>query len=157
MKFKKYLIIIAVFLCPVFYVFSCHNSGTKNIDNVISFNTKLSFYQLFKGRMAALEPNNGVETLQLSSTLFTDYAEKQRLIKLPKGKQVVLNGEGLPIFPEGTIIAKTFYYSDVAGKGRQIIETRLLILNKSKWNVATFQWNPAQNEAFLLTKGATFR
>jgi uncharacterized repeat protein (TIGR03806 family) len=155
MKFKKYLIIIAVFLCPVFYVFSCHNSGTKNIDNVISFNAKLSFYQLFKGRMAALEPNNGVETLQLSSTLFTDYAEKQRLIKLPKGKQVVLNGEGLPIFPEGTIIAKTFYYSNVAGKGRQIIETRLLILNKSKWNVATFQWNPAQNEAFLLTKGAS--
>jgi uncharacterized repeat protein (TIGR03806 family) len=155
MKFKKYLIIIAVFLCPVVYVLSCHNSGTKNIDNEISFNTKLSFYKLFKGSISALEPNDNVETLQLASTLFTDYAEKQRLIKLPKGKQVILNGEGLPIFPDGTIIAKTFYYANVVGKGRQIIETRLLILDKSKWNVATFRWNAKQNEAFLVTKGAT--
>jgi uncharacterized repeat protein (TIGR03806 family) len=155
MKLKKYLIIIAVFLCPVFYVFSCHQSGTKSIANVISFDNRLSFYKLFKGSMAALEPNNGVETLQLSSTLFTDYAEKQRLIKLPKGKQVILNGEGLPVFPEGTIIAKTFYYTHVVNKGRQMIETRLLILHQSKWNVATFQWNAAQNEAFLVTKGAT--
>jgi len=154
MKFKKYLLIMAVLLCPVVYVLSCHNSGTKNIDNVISFDSKLSFYKLFKGNMAGLEPNNGVETLQLSSTLFTDEAEKQRLIKLPRGRQVILNGEGLPVFPEGTIIAKTFYYTHVVNKGRQIIETRLLILRQSKWNVATFRWNAAQNEAFLVTKGA---
>ena len=154
MKFKKYLIIIAVLICPLLYVLSCHHSGTKSIDNVISFNTRLSFYKVFKGSMASLQPNNGVVTLQLSSTLFTDYAEKQRLIKLPKGKQAILNGDGLPIFPEGTIIAKTFYYTNVEAKGRQIIETRLLILHQSKWNAATFQWNTAQNEAFLVTKGA---
>jgi uncharacterized repeat protein (TIGR03806 family) len=154
MKFKKYLIIIAVFLCPIVYVLSCHSSGTKNIDNGISFNAKLSFYKLFKGKMSNLEPDDGVETLQLSSALFTDYAEKLRLIKLPKGKQVILNGEGLPIFPDGTIIAKTFYYTHIVGKGRQIIETRLLILDQSKWSVATFRWNAAQNEAFLVTDGA---
>jgi len=154
MKFKKYLIIIAVFLCPLVYVLSCHHSARTKIDNGIVFNTKLSYYKLFEGDMVALIPAKNVEMLQLSSTLFTDYAEKQRLIKLPKGKQVILNGEGLPVFPEGTIIAKTFYYDTVVGKGRQIIETRLLILSHSKWSVATFRWNTAQNEAFLTNGGA---
>lgn len=154
MKYKKYIIIAAVLVCPMVYVWSCHNSGRGKIDNGIHFNAKLSFYQLFKGDMATLEPADGVETLQLASTLFTDYAEKQRLIKLPKGKQMVLNGDGLPTFPEGTIIAKTFYYSKVEGKGRQLIETRLLILHQSKWNVATFRWNAAQKDADLINDGA---
>ncbi|MBB6239022.1 putative repeat protein (TIGR03806 family) [Pedobacter sp. AK013] len=154
MKYKKYSIIIAVLVCPIVYVWSCNSSGKKNIDNGISFKAKLSSYQLFKGEMAKLKPNDGVEIFELASTLFTDYAEKQRLIKLPKGKQMVLNGAGLPIFPEGTIIAKTFYYSKVAKKGRAIIETRLLILHQSKWNVATFRWNAAQNEADLIADGA---
>ncbi|MBO9673626.1 MAG: hypothetical protein J7577_09280 [Sphingobacteriaceae bacterium] len=154
MKYKKYSIIIVVLVCPIVYVWSCNSSGRKNINNGISFKAKLSSYQLFKGEMAKLKPNDGVEIFELASTLFTDYAEKQRLIKLPKGKQMVLNGAGLPIFPEGTIIAKTFYYSKVAKKGREIIETRLLILHQSKWNVATFRWNAAQNEADLIADGA---
>lgn len=154
MKYKKYIIIAAVLVCPIVYVWSCHNSGRGKIDNGINFNAKLSSYQLFKREMMALQPADGVEILQLSSTLFTDYAEKQRLIKLPKGKQMVLNGDGLPIFPEGTIIAKTFYYSKVEGKGRQLIETRLLILNQSKWNVATFRWNATQTDADLINEGA---
>ncbi|WP_025144228.1 c-type cytochrome [Pedobacter jeongneungensis] len=154
MKYKKYIIIAAVLVCPIVYVWSCHNSGKRNIDNGISFNKKLSFYQLFKGEMSALEPADGVAVFQLSSTLFTDYAEKQRLIKLPKGKQMVLSGDGLPVFPEGTIIAKTFYYSKVKDKGRRLIETRLLILHQSKWNAATFRWNAAQNDADLITDGA---
>ena len=154
MKYKKYSIIIAVLVCPIVYVWSCNSSGWRNVDNGISFKTKLSSYQLFKGKMAELKPNDGVEMFELASTLFTDYAEKQRLIKLPEGKQIVLNGEGLPIFPEGTIIAKTFYYSKVAKKGREIIETRLLILHQSKWNVATFRWNVSQNEADLIANGA---
>ncbi|RBQ03021.1 hypothetical protein [Pedobacter miscanthi] len=154
MKYKKYIIIAAVLVCPIVYVWSCHNSGRGNIDNGISFKAKLSSYQLFKGEMLALKPADGVELFQLSSTLFTDYAEKQRLIKLPKGKQMVLNDDGLPIFPEGTIIAKTFYYSKVEGKGRQLIETRLLILHQSKWNVATFRWNATQTDADLINDGA---
>ncbi len=104
--------------------------------------------------MSAIEAADGVELLQLSSTLFTDYAEKQRLIKLPKGKKIILNGEGLPIFPEGTIMAKTFYYSKVKGKGRQLIETRLLILHQTKWSVATFRWDAQQHDADLMNDGA---
>ncbi|WP_343524176.1 hypothetical protein [Pedobacter sp.] len=155
MKYKKYsIIIIAVLVGPIVYVWSCNSSGRKIIDNGIGFKAKLSSYQLFKGEMAALKPNDGVEIFELASTLFTDYAEKLRLIKLPKGKQMVLNGTGLPIFPEGTMIAKTFYYSKVAKKGRKIIETRLLILHQSKWNVATFRWNEAQDEANLIADGA---
>ncbi|WP_343667846.1 hypothetical protein [Chitinophaga sp.] len=100
--------------------------------------------------MQKLVPAAGVEVIEIASPLFTDYAQKQRLLKLPAGKKVMLNGDSLPIFPEGTIIAKTFYYPTA----RQIIETRLLLLKDHKWNVATYRWDKDQKNATLLTAGA---
>jgi hypothetical protein len=64
-------------------------------------------------------------------------------------------GNGLPEFPEGTIIAKTFYYLTTPGKNRKLIETRLLILSDGKWNAATYQWTPDQKDALFLKDGAT--
>jgi uncharacterized repeat protein (TIGR03806 family) len=104
--------------------------------------------------MAALIPEKGVEIFDIASPLFTDYAEKQRLLKIPAGKRVTMNGNGLPVFPQGTIIAKTFYYSKSLNDKRQVIETRLLILKEGKWNAATYQWNAAQTNANLLVNGA---
>lgn len=37
--------------------------------------------------------------------LFTDYAEKQRLIKLPEGYKLTAVSDELPYFPDGTIVA----------------------------------------------------
>lgn len=126
-------------------------------DNVV-FEEKLSNYGLFQGKMGDLIPNNDAEKFELASTLFTDYADKQRIILLPKGQKIKAVDNGLLDFPEGTIIAKTFFYSPLLssrGEGIFLLETRLLIKNKSQWNAATYQWNAEQDEAFLLIDGAT--
>ncbi|MDR6808893.1 putative repeat protein (TIGR03806 family) [Dyadobacter sp. BE34] len=131
------------------------NSAPRTIENNVSFKGKLSEYALFKGNMPELLPADGVVPIQIGSSLFTDYAEKQRLLKIPDGQKMVIQGDGLPSFPDGTLLAKTFYYSK-SGKGtRLIVETRLLLYSGGKWNAATYRWNEAQTDAELLVEGAT--
>ena len=76
--------------------------------------------------MSNLAPSSQFHTYNIASTLFTDYAEKLRLIKIPTGTKLQTNGDGLLQFPDGTVIAKTFYYyNDVSNPslGKKIIET----------------------------------
>jgi len=143
MKGVKYFPVI------ILLIMAC-NQAPQAISNQVSFKEQLSAYGLFK---TALVPADGVVILELASTLFTDYAEKQRLLKIPSGKKVILHGDSLPVFPDGTIIAKTFYYT--TDSSRQIIETRLLLLKDNKWNAATYRWNEDQKDATLLNEGAT--
>lgn len=154
-NWKKYIIILLVLVAPLIYVLFCNAPANPEIGNQVTFKNRLSFYHFFKGKMWELNPSDGVELLELSSTLFTDYAEKQRLIRIPAGKKLALKGNGLPDFPEGTMIAKTFYYRSDKDKRLQIVETRLLIFSGSLWNVATYKWNEDQTEAFLIENGAT--
>lgn len=107
--------------------------------------------------MQNLNPSADVQSFEIASALFTDYAEKQRLVKIPKGKMMVAKGDGLPDFPEGTILVKTFYYHDPAPgiTTKRPVETRLLIKNKASWNAATYKWNNEKTEALLITQGAT--
>ncbi|MCP2937417.1 hypothetical protein NK983_32460, partial [Salmonella enterica subsp. enterica serovar Typhimurium] len=83
----------------------------------------------------------------------SDYAEKQRLIKIPVGTKINALDDGLPNFPDGSIIVKTFYYynnkKDTA-RGKRIMETRLLIKHVGKWNAATYIWNQDQTDAKLI-------
>lgn len=150
---KKYIVMILILIIPAIYVTCCNVKPRPKIDDDAGFEERLSFYKLFQGKPAELIPAANVEVLELSSTLFTDYAEKQRLIKLPQGKKMKLTGNGLPDFPEGTLIAKTFYYPLGPGGKLQIMETRLLLLEGGKWNVAVYKWNKEQTEAFLITDG----
>ncbi|MGG7665255.1 hypothetical protein [Dyadobacter sp. BHUBP1] len=148
---------LAMLLCLVLAVvlMQACNNGPHAISNNVSFKARLSEYALFKGEMPDLVPADGVVPILIGSSLFTDYAEKQRLLKIPKGRKMVIQGDGLPSFPDGTLLAKTFYYSK-AGKGtRLIVETRLLLYSSGKWNAATYRWNEAQTDAELLTEGAT--
>lgn len=133
-----------------------NTSGEGFTKNNMAFPKSLSAFKLFKGKMANLVPNDDIEELHLSSALFTDYTEKQRLLKLPAGTKMTAKDDGLPNFPEGTILAKTFYYTAAQTKDAQrIIETRILIKYKQKWNAATYQWNEEQTEALLANNGAT--
>lgn len=133
-----------------------NSTGEGFTKNNMTFPKSLSEFKLFKGKMANLVPNDDIEELHLSSALFTDYTEKQRLLKLPAGTKMTAKGDGLPHFPEGTILAKTFYYTAAQTKDAQrIIETRILIMHNQKWNVATYQWNEEQTDALLANDGAT--
>lgn len=152
MKNAKWVVVLLLLFSVTVTYFSVR--GSRPIQNSYAFPKKLSALRLFAGPMSLLTPAEGLEVLELSATLFTDHAEKQRLIRLPKGTKLVVKDNGLPLFPEGTLLAKTFYYP-LANSKRQLIETRVLLLKNSKWNAVTYQWNREQTEAFLITQGAT--
>jgi len=117
----------------------------------------LSEYGLFQGPMADLEPAEGVVPFELNSSLFSDYAWKSRIIKLPEGQQVKYDEGNTFQFPVGTIIAKTFYFPtdfNDPEKGRRLIETRLLLHRESGWIGVPYLWNEEQTDAVSEVAGA---
>jgi len=123
-----------------------------------AFPPVLSAFGLYRAPMAALQPSEGVVAYGLASALFTDHAHKQRLLRVPDGATVAITDDGRLAYPEGTVLAKTFYYPDDMGNAigpRRIIETRLLVMTAGAWNVATYLWNAEQSDATLLLMGTT--
>lgn len=122
------------------------------------FAQKLSEYALYGTPAASLLPGRRVIPYELSSALFTDYAYKQRLLRVPEGRTIAFGDEATLVYPEGTTLAKTFYYpSDMRDEDApvRIIETRLLVMTEGVWNVATYLWNEEQTDATLLLDGTT--
>lgn len=124
----------------------------------LSFETNLSEMGVFEGNMADLEPAADVHLFELNTVLFTDYAAKQRLIRLSNGQAMRYNNSDLlPTFPDNTLIAKTFYYNLDDGNpalGRQIIETRIAIKVSGEWQMGNYIWNSGQTEATYDEDGA---
>lgn len=113
---------------------------------------KLSDYGFFEGKLAKLQPSNQVYPYAINTPLFSNYAQKERFIYLPKGKQMDFNPNGPLDFADGAILIKNFYYpkderNPIAG--RRIIETRLLIKEKGEWNPLNYLWDEAQTEATI--------
>ncbi|TXE15575.1 hypothetical protein ES692_16135 [Psychroserpens burtonensis] len=128
-------------------------SFTTNSPAVIpEFKPTLSELNLFVGNIENLEPTPQSFEYTLNSTLFSDYAYKQRFIVLPDGEKMTYNGDGLPLFPDNSLISKTFYYNNNEtdlSLGKHIIETRILIKIDGLWQTGDYKWNAAQTEAFL--------
>ena len=123
----------------------------------VSFKPKLSDYGIYADTVARFVPAAGVAQYELAAELYTDYTDTQRLVLLPAGEQMHVQGDGLPVFPEGTLLAKTFAYTPAAtttSSALRAIETRLLIKHESVWNAATYQWDDQQADALLTTAGA---
>ena len=117
---------------------------------------KLSEYHIYLGNPSDLTPTKEFLKYELASTLFTDYAEKSRLIKVPAGTKLEITNNGLPQFPDGTILVKTFYYWNDkrdTTKGKRIIETRILLKANNEWQAGTYVWNIEQTEAVLTAGG----
>lgn len=118
----------------------------------------LSELNLFTGNLNELIITSRAFEYNLSTTLFSDYSHKQRIIALPEGTSMEFDGDGLPVFPNKTVIAKTFYYNlderDLS-LGRTIIETRILINNNGNWTTGDYKWNADQTEAVLDLNGST--
>jgi uncharacterized repeat protein (TIGR03806 family) len=141
-----------------------NESGQSNTVEIstaqapLEFLTNLSEMGVFTGALANLEPASRVQLYELNSALFTDYAAKQRLIRFPEGQAMRYdNSDLLPVFPDNTLIAKTFYYNindQDPGQGKQIIETRLLLKIEGAWQVGNYIWNAAQTEATYRETGS---
>lgn len=156
MKGTKATLGLLIFLWILFMDEACQNRDLISPDETILPFKKLSEYHIYQGNPSALNPTTAYKVYELSSQLFTDHAEKQRLIKLPPGTQMTAIDDGLPDFPEGTIIVKTFYYfkdKRSPTHGNQLIETRILELIHGKWIAGTYLWNEAQTDANLIGTG----
>jgi len=120
---------------------------------------KLSDYGFFVGDLNNLKPAEDVIPYDLNTPLFSDYAHKSRFFKLPKGTTATYREREVLDFPVGTFIIKNFYYlkdETQPEKGRQIMETRLLLHEEDGWKtLPSYIWNEEQTEAFLTVEGGT--
>jgi uncharacterized repeat protein (TIGR03806 family) len=143
-----------LFVLLFFFSQACQKEHVLSEED---FPTKLSAANIFSGDLSDLVPSSNYMMYDLASELFSDYAEKQRLIRLPAGTQMTKNADALPNFPEGTSIVKTFYYWNDKrdfSKGKKVFESRVLLLKNGLWLYGTYQWNSDQTEAYLLTSGS---
>ncbi len=111
----------------------------------------LAAYRLFTDA-SARTPNAGLTPYALNTPLFSDYAEKHRLVFMPPGTAAKYTSVGVLDFPVGTVLIKTFAYPAAARE--RFVETRLLIRKADGWVPNTYVWNGAQTEARLVRVGA---
>jgi len=112
---------------------------------------KLSDYGFFEGQMADLNSSDGVLPYDLNSPLFSDYAHKARFVWMPEGTSAQYTTDHVLDFPVGAVLIKNFFYNHDEtnlSKGRQIIETRLLVNRGEEWDAYDYVWNEEQNEAY---------
>lgn len=119
---------------------------------------KLSEYGFFSGPLADLKPAHGVHPYEVNAPLFSDYADKKRMIYLPEGTKMGFEPTAAFDFPEGAVIIKNFLYRKDERhpeSGRRVVETRLLIRESGAWKALAYVWNEDQTDADLEIAGAT--
>lgn len=140
-------------LCAVFLI-GCtvfDDGGVRSFTEE-PFPETLSEWRLFTVGDQPLKPNRGVLPYDLNTPLFSDYADKYRVVWMPEGTSAKYSENDVFEFPVGAVIAKTFAYPEQSG-GQRIIETRLLVHGKSGWIALPYIWNDAQTDAELEVVG----
>lgn len=130
----------------------------SNGRDVFDRKERLSEYGFFKDPLAELEPVSGVLRYELNTSLFSNYAEKLRFIRLPEGAKIQYDDSTALRFPIGTVLIKNFFYPTdfrKTEKGRTIIETRLLVHEPDGWTAYPYIWNDEQTDAFYDPAGDT--
>ena len=110
---------------------------------------KLSAFGLFRGNDPKT-PSTGVG-YTLRAPLFSDYTDKHRFISIPAGKKAKVGADGVIDFPVGTVLVKSFGWSDV-NDGRPV-ETRLLIRRVGGWTALPYIWDADGKDATLALGG----
>jgi parallel beta-helix repeat protein len=96
-------------------------------------------------------PNGGGVPYSLTSKLFSDYSNKYRVVFLPPGEKAIYKSakedgaNAAILFPVGTVIAKTFAFTDVPKNTENSVETRLLIKRRGangqvRWDGLPYIW-----------------
>jgi uncharacterized repeat protein (TIGR03806 family) len=129
------------------YRFEETGAGSESIPST------LSQTGLF-GDTAALEAAPGVIEFDVNAPLWSDGAHKRRWLALPGTSHIEFTPTGEWQFPVGTVTVKHFDL-DLAGGGRQRLETRVFVHHTTGWQGYTYRWNSAQTDADLLTGAET--
>ncbi len=115
----------------------------------------LSDYGLFADASGAV-PAEGVLPYDLVNPLFTDHADKHRLVFVPEGKAAQFDETGVFSFPVGSVLVKTFTFAPdmrAPEEGAWRAETRLLIHKADGWVAYPYVWNEDQTEAIYAPAG----
>ncbi|MEM9864773.1 MAG: PQQ-dependent sugar dehydrogenase [Myxococcota bacterium] len=106
-----------------------------------SVERRLSETGCFNEDMTA--PSSAFIDYDPTSILWSDGADKERSFALPEGGAVTLNDDGDFVFPEGTILHKSF------GFDGSLHETRFLALRDGRWFGYSYRWNEDGTDAVL--------
>lgn len=111
--------------------------------------------------LQARRPQRGALAYGLNTPLWSDGAEKERVLVLPAGgvlrpgmgmdMAMGLDGTAPLLLPAGSILIKTFLLQGAP------VETRFLVWNGEEVRGATYRWDAAQGDAFLLSAAVTER
>ena len=118
-----------------------------------NFPRELSKAGLFHST-APLQPAPGVYPYSVAVEPWADHASSQRHIAVPGDQPVNVTGESGWIFPEGTVLAKTFSLEMEVGKpaSRRPVETQLLHYEHKNWNAYSYAWNEEGTDATLVDR-----
>ncbi len=120
------------------------------------FCEKLSTYSLFDDT-AAQDPAKGVLPFTVNTTLFADYAGKDRFMVLPAGATMGWRDSSAFDLPVGSVLVKTFRFprdARDATRPQQLLETRLLVHRDGGWEGAAYIYD-RNGEANLAVEGGT--
>ncbi len=101
----------------------------------------LSEYRIYEGEQSNLEPVDDLLPYDLNTQLFSDYAQKLRLVYVPEGTSVSYKNKFILEFPVGSMLVKNFFYNNDfrdSSSERMIIETRLLIRKEIGWTAERY-------------------
>lgn len=150
---------LALAFLPLAWGLLASAGGTAPVNDALitgdTLPATLSEFRLLMGKQG-MRANQRVMPYSLTTPLFSDYAEKWRYLYLPKGTQLTWKGEGLPDFPVGAVLVKSFGYpADMRRPDDAIrmIETRLLLHRKSGWVALPYVWRPDGSDADLKRAG----
>jgi len=94
------------------------------------------------------KPAAGLIPYRLNAPFWSDGAVKDRWMALPDGQSLTLDADGDVVFPNGTVLVKSFRV------GGQLVETRLLMRHPDGvWAGYTYRWNDAQTAATRVIGG----
>lgn len=123
-----------------------------------NFPRKLSETGLFKD-VATQTPAPGVQPYMINAERWADHATSERWTGVPEVKTVTIAGQtqgvmpiGRWVFPDGTVMAKTYSLALERGKPAtsRRIETQILHYDGLQWGAYSYRWNEAQTDAELV-------
>ncbi len=168
--------VIASLLASLFLT-GCSKESPRMMLTGSDYPERLSDWRILAIEDGNLTTGHRVVPYDLNTALFTDYASKLRTVWLPEGQAAVPGDNDELVYPDGTIISKTFYYpiTDKNDRSRvkasdgsavlydnndglpmdqvRLMETRVLVKLKESWVALPYIWNEAQTEAFLDVAG----
>ncbi|MEQ1506725.1 MAG: SO2930 family diheme c-type cytochrome [Myxococcota bacterium] len=100
---------------------------------------------------------DGFVPYTIATPLFSDFAHKERAIRLPEGTVAAYTDDGPFAFPVGTQIVKSFLLpADLRDPTHEltVIETRVLTLEDDGWDSWPYLWNDDATVATRAPSGA---